>query len=130
KNQLEIALNPNPVWNINLNMGASKAIFDLSEFKVKNVEVNTGAAKGIIKLGDKNDSTNVRIEMGAASVTIEIPVTSGCSINSDMALSTSNFPGFKQTSSGNFETENFESAVKKILINVDGGLASMRIKRY
>jgi len=130
KNQLEVALNPNPVWDIHFNIGASKSNFDLSGYKVKNVELHTGAASGKLKLGDKYDSTDVHVEMGAATVNIEVPSTSGCSITSDMALSSRDFPGFKKQSSGYYETENFESAAKKIFIHVSGGFATIKVSRY
>jgi hypothetical protein len=130
KNQLEIALNPNPVWNIRFNIGASKSNFDLSECKVKNVELHTGAATGRLKIGDKYDSTDVHIEMGAATVNVEVPSSSGCSITSDMALSSRDFPGFKKKYSGYYESENFDSAQKKIFIHVNGGFATIRVVRY
>ncbi len=130
KNQLEVALNQNPVWDINLNIGASKSNFDLTEYKVKNVSLHTGAASGRIKLGDKFDSTTVDIHMGAASITVEIPKTSGCSINSDMALVSRDFSGFNKKYSGYYETENFKSSSKKIFINVEGGVSSIKVKRY
>jgi len=130
KNQLEVALNQNPVWDINFNIGASKSNFDLTEYKVKNVSLHTGAASGRMKLGDKYDSTNVDIEMGAASIIVEIPKTSGCSITSDMALVSRDFPGFYKKYSGYYETENFQSAVKKVFIHVEGGVSSIKVERY
>lgn len=130
KNQLEVALNRNPVWDIRFNIGASKSNFDLTEYKVKNVSLHTGAASGVLRLGDKYDSTNVDIEMGAASISIEIPKTTGSSIKSDMALVSRDFPGFSKKYSGYYETENFESAVKKVFINVKGGVSSIEVKRY
>ncbi len=130
KNQLEISLNPNPVWSLRFNIGASKSNFDLSEYKVRDVELHTGAATSRMKLGDKNDSTDVHIEMGAATVNVEVPSGSGCSINSDMALSSREFPGFTKKSEGNYETENFESSKKKIFVHVNGGLATIKVSRY
>ena len=130
KNQLEVSLNQNPVWDLNFNIGASKANFDLTEFKVKNVSLHTGVTNGRIKLGDKFDSTNVDIEMGVASITLEIPETSGCTITSDMALVSRDFPGFSKKYSGYYETENFKSAKKKVFIDVNGGVSSIKVKRY
>lgn len=129
-NQLEVALNQNPVWDVNFNIGASKSNFDLSEYKVKNVSLHTGAASGRLKLGDKYDSTNVEIDMGAASITLEIPRSSGCSITSDIALVSRDFPEFVKKYSGYYETENFKSAGKKIFIDVEGGVSSIKVKRY
>ena len=130
KNQLEVALNQNPVWDIDFNIGASKSNFDLTEYKVRNVSLHTGAASGRLKLGDKFDSTNVDIEMGAASISVEVPKSSGCSITSDMALVSRDFPGFNKKYSGYYESENFDSARKKVFIRVQGGVASIKVIRY
>ncbi len=130
KNQLEISLNQNPVWDIEFNIGASKSNFDLSEYKIKNVSLHTGATSSKIKLGDRYDSTNVFVEMGAASITIQIPKTSACSINGDMALVSRDFPGFSKKDSGYYETENYNSSSKKVFIRINGGVSSVRVERY
>ncbi|MEK6552349.1 MAG: DUF5668 domain-containing protein [Bacteroidota bacterium] len=130
KNYLEVSLNPNPVWDIHFNGGASKSNFDLTEFKTRRVSIHTGASSAVIKLGDKYDSTDVDIEMGVASLTLEIPSNSGCSIDGDMALVSRDFTGFTKRESGHYETENFNNAVKKVFIRIDGGVSSIKVVRY
>jgi hypothetical protein len=130
KNQLELALNPNPVWELNFNLGASKSNFDFSQYKVKEITIHTGATSSKVRLGDKYDSTNVYIDMGAASIVIEIPKTSACSINGDMALVSRDFPGFTKKNSGYYETENFNTSNKKVFVRVNGGVSSIKVERY
>jgi hypothetical protein len=130
KNQLIVALNPNPVWDINFNIGASKSNYDLSEYKVANVELHTGATNTHIKLGDKHELTDVHIEMGAASATIEVPKTSGCSITGDMVLMSKNFQGFTKKDSQNYETENYNNSSKKVNISIDAGVSAIKVVRY
>ncbi len=130
RNQLDVTLNQNPVWDINLNIGASKSNFDLSSFKVKNLELHTGATRTKIKLGDKYDKTNVSVDMGAASLTIEVPQNVGCEINSDMALASKHISGFSSRGSGYYITDNFEASVKRIIIDVKGGVSSLTVRRY
>ncbi|MCL4547189.1 MAG: DUF5668 domain-containing protein [Bacteroidetes bacterium] len=131
RNQLDIALNQNPIWDITLNIGASKSNFDLSNFKVKNLDLHTGATSTKIKLGDKYDqTTNVSVDMGAASLTLEVPQNVGCEIQSDMALASKHIEGFSSRGSGHYITDNFENSTKRILIDVKGGVSSLTVRRY
>ncbi len=130
RNNLEISLNPNPVWNIEFNLGASKGKFDLSDYKIRNVRLRTGASSTKIKLGDKLDSTDVDVEMGTASFTLEIPQSSGCIIEGDMVLMSKKFEDFVKRGKGHYETEGFENAKNKIFVRIDGGVSSIKVKRY
>lgn len=130
RNHLDVALNENPTWDFRFDFGAAKAIFDLSSYKVNNIDLNTGASNVKIKLGDKTDTTNVDVEMGAASLRIEIPESSGCLINGDMVLMSRSLSGFNKKERGHYETPDFENAAKKIFIRIDGGVSSLKIIRY
>lgn len=130
KNQLELKLNTTPVWNFRINVGASKNIFDLSQYKVNDLTIETGASNSKIKLGDKSDETNVDIEMGVSKLILEIPKNVGCTVDSDLSLVSKHFDGFNKKEDGIYQTENFDSSKKKIFINVQGGVSSLKILRY
>jgi len=130
KNKFELKLNSSPTWNLDFNIGAAKSNFDLRPFKVKNLVINTGAAKTKIKLGDKTDLTYVNIDMGAAALIIYIPKTSGCKVKGDMVLMSKELDGFNKTESGFYLTSNYDTAKNKIIIDIDGGVSSFKIKRY
>ncbi|MCX6170904.1 MAG: DUF5668 domain-containing protein [Ignavibacteriales bacterium] len=129
-NHLSIALNEKPVWNITLDVGASKSFLDLTKFKIRNVDIHTGASTTHLKLGDRNDETNVNIEMGAANITIDVPSSTGCEIQSDMALSSKNIHGFESRGDGHYLTENFSSSTKRVVIEIKGGVSSLTVNRY
>jgi len=130
RNQLDIRLNPKVTWDFDINLGASKSRFDLSQFDVRSLSLETGATSTKIKFGEKSEETNVDIRMGAARLTLEIPKNVGAEINSDMALIAKDFDGFSKKSDGYYSTDNFESAKKKIRINVEGGVSTFNIYRY
>jgi hypothetical protein len=130
RNQLIIKLNPKPLWNLELETGASKSNFDLSQFRMHDINVQTGATSTRIKLGEKSERVKVDISMGAASFTLEIPKNIGCEIQSDMALVAKHFDGFNKEEDGRYLTENFNNSSKKIFINVEGGVSSFRVVRY
>lgn len=130
QNDFKLSLNENPTWSIELNIGAAKNYFNLIPFKVKNLVIHTGATNTKIKLGDKSDMTFVDVEMGAASLKIYVPKTSGCKINGDMVLMTKKLKGFTKIDSDRYITEDYENKNHKIIINVDGGVSSIEVKRY
>ncbi|NMB81401.1 MAG: hypothetical protein GYA14_06245 [Ignavibacteria bacterium] len=130
RNHLEVNLNEKPVWDFVFKFGAAKAKFDLSNYIVRNIDLNTGAANVRIKLGDKSDSTNVDVEMGAAKLKLEIPENSGCQLKGDMVLMSRSLSGFEKKDRGYYETPNFENAAKKIFVRINGGVSSISINKY
>jgi len=132
ENKLEVQLNKKTVWDIELNIGAATTILDLSDYKVRNLDLNTGATKTKIKLGNLYKNTEVDVEMGAASIVFDIPESSGCKITGDMILVAKNLDGFvkKDNSQTYYVTRDFNQSDNKIHINVDGGVSSIKVKRY
>jgi len=129
-NQAKIQLNEKPVWNIDLGIGAGKGDFDFSNYKVEKLKVSTGVADMDIRLGDKMPTTNVDIEAGVASVTLEIPESVGCEMRMDGALNAKNMDGMSKIGDGHYRTSNFDAATKKVIVHYEGGLTSINIKRY
>ncbi|MEE9432035.1 MAG: DUF5668 domain-containing protein [Melioribacteraceae bacterium] len=130
KNKLSLSLNEYPTWDMELNVGASKTFLDLRPFKINNLVVNTGASNTKVKLGDKTETTYINIEMGAASFTVYVPKTSGCKITGDMVMMKKEFEGFKKKDSDYYITDNYETSLNKIIIDIDGGISSFKVRRY
>ncbi len=80
-----------PIWDLNIDAGATSIDFDLEAFKIDKIDIDGGAASISLKLGDLNDKTDVRINAGAASITIEVPETSGCEIFTSTVISSKKF---------------------------------------
>lgn len=129
-NEVDIKLNTNPVWNLDFDLGAASADLDLTKFKVKEFNIDAGAASLNISMGDKIESAKINIDAGASSIKINVPHSSGCEINSDTFLSSNHFEGFEKINSNKFRTENFDSSEKKIYINIDSGISSIKVNRY
>lgn len=119
-----------PLWDINLNMGAGTADFDLSNNRVKQVNIKGGAADFKIKIGELYNDVNLSAETGIAKVSILIPTASGCKINTKTGLSAKDFPGFEKADDGSFTSPNYASATNKIMIKLKGGLSDFEVKRY
>lgn len=129
-NNFNIALNENPIYDFEINLGACNMNLDFSHYKVSEIEINGGACDIDIKLGDLYGTTDVVIETGVSDIRIGIPENSGCRIECESVLSNRNFKGFDKKSSGLYETSNYFSANKHINIQFEGAISDFEIYRY
>lgn len=130
ENSVEINLNENPVWNIDMGIGAGKANFDLSDYKVKTLKVSTGVADLDLRLGDKVPQADVQIESGVASVTLEIPKSVGYEVRLNGALNVKDLDNLVKINDNLYRSADFETAARKVAIRYDAGLSKVKIKRY
>lgn len=131
-NEAVLRINPNPIWDVNVETGAASVNFDLSKFKVRSLKLDGGAASFDLKLGEPLETTNVNVSTAAASVHIRIPKDAACKVNISGFLSSNNLEdaGLTKGSDGDYETPGFETAKNKIFMNVSGGMASFDVHRY
>ncbi|MDR3666831.1 MAG: DUF5668 domain-containing protein [Ignavibacteriaceae bacterium] len=130
RNRVDFRLNSKPVWDLNFDLGAASVNIDLSPYKTENISIDMGAASLKLKVGDRVDKTNLTIDAGASSIDISVPEDAGCEIKTDVNLSSKNFDGFNTIDTDLFRTTNFENAKKKIYINIDSGVSSIKVTRY
>jgi len=130
KNQVDISLNNNPVWDMYFNVGAASMDFNLTKFKTNKVDVDMGAASISIKFGDLISETELFVEAGASDINVFVPKESGCKILIDGALSSKHFSDFEKIDSDIYKTANFDEAENKIFINIDCGVSSISVDRY
>lgn len=128
-NETNILLNPNPLWNLKFEAGASDIDFDLSQFKVEKIKFDGGASNIKIKIGNKIPMVNLDVDAGASSIKIHIPKESGCELIGDNVLSSLHVENFT-SKDGVYRTDNFEKAANKIYIKIDAAVSKMKIERY
>jgi len=129
-NRADIKLNPNPIWEVNVETGATKLNFDLSKFKIKNLTLKGGAASFEVKLGNPLATTNVEVSTGVSEVKINVPKDAACSIRTNSGLSSSDFDGFDKKDDNRYETPGFDAAKNKIYIHMTGGVSDFKVTRY
>jgi hypothetical protein len=128
KNQVDLRLNPAPLWDLSAEIGAGEADFDLTPYRVRTLKLETGVTDVDIKLGDRADLTDVDVDAGVAHIAIKVPQSVGCRIKHD-GLSLMDFDGFEKVN-GYYQTAGYDQAPKKININFDSGLAKLDVERY
>ncbi|MGQ9806880.1 MAG: LiaI-LiaF-like domain-containing protein [Chlorobiales bacterium] len=130
-NQFELALNPNPIWNIDAEIGAAKVDFDLSPFQVQHIKIESGAASLKLKIGSKSDSVRLDLSAAASHFKLLVPKESGCQITSkDDFSSKISANGFIRLEKSLLRTNNFEDAPKKIYIVLESGLSHLNVEQY
>lgn len=129
-NKVDLRLNTKPAWSFDFGIGAGQASFDLSSYVVKSVKLGAGAADVELKLGDRAPQSDVKIESGVTSVTIKIPKTSGCQVETKGALTIKRLDGFDEIGGGVYQTPGYGSTTKKIMIRYEGGVSRFAVERY
>jgi hypothetical protein len=130
RNVVQVNLNPAPVWDVRLDVGATTFNCDLQAFRVNRLRVNAGAASMHLTLGDRQPETSVDIDAGASSIVLRVPSSAGCEVNLDAMMSSKKLPGFNREGKGRYVTDNFETATQKVHIGLDAGVSSIRVERY
>lgn len=127
---VDLKLNSGPVWDINLNAGASKLDFDLSAFKVANFEIDGGASAFKVTLGNLYPETHLTLDAGISAVIIRVPKSSGCDLRLSSVLSNRNIEGFQKVGDQHYQSGNFDTSKNKIYLNINTPISSFKIERY
>ncbi|KAK3605129.1 hypothetical protein CHS0354_000798 [Potamilus streckersoni] len=127
--EVKLRLHRNPVWDIDVEMGAASGNFDLTAYKVKTLSVEAGASSIQIKLGDLLNYSEIKIETGASSVNIMIPKSVSCRLEVESGLSGFEAQGFTKRGAFEYFSQGSVSG-KDVFIKVEQGLSSLNIERY
>lgn len=130
RNNLDIALNDMPIWTVNIETGASSCDFDFSPYKVEKIDIEAGACDMKVRLGNQGCDTELEVESGVSNIKIEVPISMGCKIFVDSAITTKDFDGFEKKGKGVWETSNYGSAMHDITIKLDCGVSNIVVERY
>ncbi|GAB4014145.1 hypothetical protein EXU85_10870 [Spirosoma sp. KCTC 42546] len=130
ENRVDVHLNATPVWTMDVALGAGQGDLDLSAYAVKSLKIGAGAADLDLKLGAKADLSEIKLNVGAASVTVRVPKEVGCRIKKDGALNLEQLDDFTDVGGGEFESPGYDASKKKMSIRFDGGISRFKVVRY
>jgi hypothetical protein len=130
KNNVSMKLNPNPLWDLRIDVGAASLDLDLSSFKINKLDINGGASSITIKLGSLQDQSRIKIDSGASSINIQVPESFACEVRTSTVLSSKDLNGFNRLGDGTYVTENFSGSSKNIIIEIDAAVSSLQVDRY
>lgn len=129
-NTILIRLNPDAEWDLNLNISAGNVRYDFAGYKIKTIKFNSGIATVDLKVGELVPLSTININAGLAVFTIRIPSNSGCRVDFNGSLSTTQLPGFTKKGDHTWQNAGYETASKKINVNCTGSLATIAVKTY
>ena len=130
ENRVDVHLNAKPIWTIDVALGAGQGDLDLSAYAVRNLKVAVGAAELDLKLGSKMDMSDIKLNVGAASVTVHVPKEVGCRVKKDGAMNVEQLDDFTDVGGGEFVSPGYDAAAKKMIIRFDGGISRFKVVRY
>jgi hypothetical protein len=130
KNRVGIKLNPNPVWDIKVDVGAADITMDLSAFKIRSLEIDGGASSIDIKLGTLQADSKIKINSGASSINIKVPKDFACEVNTSTVLTSRDLEGFNKMGDGTYVTPDFSDKTNNIVIDVEAAVSSLNVDRY
>jgi hypothetical protein len=126
-NQLDLRLNSSLPTNLNIKSGAANLELDLADVAVSQLTLDLGVSSLDLRLGDKTDDIKADIVAGASAIKIKLPRGSGVKIATKAGLSEKNFSGFNTIDDNTYESENFQTAARTIVINFDVGVSSIEV---
>ena len=128
-NKLDLKLNPNPEWELNLNIDAAKADFDLRELSVRRFTLKSGAAEVTARFGENQTNSNITIKLGAEALRLYFPEEAGIRLRGKMALILKDFDGLREISDDYYESDNLDTAEKFFDVEISGGISSLKLIR-
>ncbi|GAB3809227.1 hypothetical protein GCM10028819_50130 [Spirosoma humi] len=130
ENRVDVHLNATPIWTMDVALGAGQGDLDLSAYAVRSLKLGVGAADLDLKLGAKADQADIKLDVGAASVTVRVPKEVGCQIKKDGALNLEQLDDFTDVGGGEFVSPGYDTAKKKMTIRFNGGISRFKVIRY
>lgn len=130
ENEVNIALNQQPLWNFKLDMGAADADLDFTPYRVSQIEINGGACDIDLKLGDSGCDTQVDISTGVSDIDIKVPQGVDCEIQVESAITDKDFTGFEKIEKGLWRTPDFGKSASRITLHLSCAVSDITVKRY
>jgi hypothetical protein len=130
KNEFYVGIDKNTPVSLNVNSGASNNNIDLRGIEAESVILHTGASNVNLTMGEELNSADVVIEAGASSINLNFPKTAGVKIFVESGMSSQELTDFVSLEKNTYQSLNYESSDKKIVVNVKMGMASLTANWY
>ncbi len=114
---------------LEIDTGASDARLDLRPLRIVELDLDTGASSTEIWLPEAAGQTHVKIDAGAASVTLRVPENVAARIETDMALGSVNVDRQRFPRTGKiYESPDYATAEHRVAIRAEGGVGSLTVR--
>lgn len=128
KPNFRLEMNPDLRWDIEANLELVDGEFDLTEVPTERMAISIEVGDLDIRLGDKQENTELTIWGGMAGLDIYIPRDAGLKINQGKLVTQIGFHNMNiDEQDGQFVTENYDTAEQKIQIEIGSALSKIEI---
>lgn len=126
--KLNLNLNSDVVWDVDMKIDAAESVMDLSDLKVKKIDIDGDAGSFKLTLGQKHTETKVKIDADASKVEVFIPADSGVKLKVDGAANSTSFKDIDLDRDGQYYySKNYDKALNKIDLNIEIDAGSLKI---
>jgi hypothetical protein len=123
-----VTVNPVIPMDLELNTGAGKTLADLRALRVGECVLKTGASETEI-IAPTSGRTSIRIDAGAASVTVRVPEGVEAEIRNRSALGGVDIDEFRFPRHGeHYRSGGYDDAADRVSIEIGGGLANFTVR--
>ena len=122
-------LNGDVPLNLEVDVGASRLILDLSDLLVNYAKLGTGASSVDLTLPRRPANSLFDIEAGAASLDIRVPEGVAIRVRVQQGISSVNIDGkrFPRLEGGIYQSPDFDKAANRAELNIEAGVGSVKI---
>ena len=114
--------------DLRIDTGASRAVLDLRDLRVRNLELQTGASETRVLLPRAAGATMVKAQAGAAALTLEVPAGVAARIRARMAIGSTDIDQARfPATAGGYESPDYAVATNRVDVDVQGGVGSVRV---
>ncbi len=131
RNNWNVHLSDKFPLDIEMETGATTADLDLSNLQIKNLDIESGASTFDVRFSDKLDLQKATFSLGASTLKLHVPKSSGIKIINDSGLSSNNFAkeGLSR-SDKTYTSDNYDSSSKKIEFTLKTGASTLDLDRF
>ncbi|MFQ5883757.1 MAG: DUF4097 family beta strand repeat-containing protein, partial [Thermoplasmata archaeon] len=121
-------------YSARFNSGSGTVDVDVAEDATVNMRINLGSGRFGVNIEDGAD-VNANISVGSGRFTIDVPDDAGVQIEADVGSGSVSVPSQfdlvrsdRDRKGGTWETPDFDSAERRIIINANIGSGSLRVR--
>ncbi len=129
----DVSLNGSVPLDLELSVAAADARIDLRDNHLRRLDLDAGAARVDLIVGQLEEEVSIIINGGASDLNLEVPEGYGLSVQLKGALLNHNLKaeGLNEVDAdkGTWQTPSFDSATRRINIEVTAGVGDFTLKR-
>ena len=122
----KLSINDGVIWDISAKLGAANGVIDMSALKIGTFDADIGAGNLKLIFGDNYESTNVKIDAGAAKLDLVVPASAGVRIRTEGLLGKEDLDDLNWEKNGGYLTSpNYNEAESKINMDITMGVGEL-----